>query len=545
MADPNKSTTFNLQLPTSNTAGQMLAPALSTPQKLNTGSATGNPRNKCALKPGHSLMDWIRLGNSGVDLAGTHGRVTPVSSEELARHNTREDAWMAIRGKVYNVTRYMDFHPGGVDELMRGVGRDATKLFDEVHAWVNYQQLLIKCYIGPLRTVVKMDSIPEGKTSLPIVPTANFGKPLPVSNSSVPANIEVVPRFDWIQKRSDITIYIYTRQFCNPGLFVRRKCAKVLQLQVLIEHVQHMFELELHEEVLWPAKSVRVGSETGKIEVTLTKVEAALWPSYGAHTLSRGVMSEAEDSQYEYEVLKCSDFNHDSFELCLRGTPDVAMVLPIGYHVTIAALINGELIRRSYTPVSGKFLHQPLAADTDANSTNLNFLIKSYNEGSLSKHLRQRQVGQVLLLSAPRGNFRLQRLVTHRQIALIAAGSGLTPMLNLIEHLLKRNANRIDYLRLLYFNKTPADIWCRSELEQLQTTDERFQLVNVLSEADADWTGLRGRISNELLAPLMTKNTPEYASFVAICGPSGFSRAAEDILKELKFNLENLHIFQG
>ena len=86
------------------------------PQKLTNsggGSATGNPRNKCALKPGHSLMDWIRLGSSGVDLAGTNGRHRPISAEELKQHNTRADAWMAIRGKVYNVTRYMDFHPGG------------------------------------------------------------------------------------------------------------------------------------------------------------------------------------------------------------------------------------------------------------------------------------------------------------------------------------------------------------------------------------------------------------------------------------------------
>jgi len=39
-----------------------------------------------------------------------------------------------IAGVVFNVTRYMDFHPGGVDELMRGVGKDATKLFENVRS---------------------------------------------------------------------------------------------------------------------------------------------------------------------------------------------------------------------------------------------------------------------------------------------------------------------------------------------------------------------------------------------------------------------------
>lgn len=79
----------------------------------NLKNNSGNPRNKCALKPGHSLMDWVRLGSS-CDLAGTRGTVIPISHDELAKHNKANDAWLAIRGKVYNVTKYMDFHPGGM-----------------------------------------------------------------------------------------------------------------------------------------------------------------------------------------------------------------------------------------------------------------------------------------------------------------------------------------------------------------------------------------------------------------------------------------------
>ena len=39
---------------------------------------------------------------------------------------------MALNGAVYNVTQYMDFHPGGWEELVKGVGRDATDMFNEV-----------------------------------------------------------------------------------------------------------------------------------------------------------------------------------------------------------------------------------------------------------------------------------------------------------------------------------------------------------------------------------------------------------------------------
>jgi cytochrome b involved in lipid metabolism len=51
----------------------------------------------------------------------------------LKQHNKREDAWSVFNGKVYNITPYIDFHPGGVKELMRVAGRDGTKLFGMPH----------------------------------------------------------------------------------------------------------------------------------------------------------------------------------------------------------------------------------------------------------------------------------------------------------------------------------------------------------------------------------------------------------------------------
>lgn len=47
----------------------------------------------------------------------------------LKQHNKREDAWSAINGKVYNITPYIPYHPGGEKELMRAAGRDGSKLF--------------------------------------------------------------------------------------------------------------------------------------------------------------------------------------------------------------------------------------------------------------------------------------------------------------------------------------------------------------------------------------------------------------------------------
>lgn len=59
-------------------------------------------------------------------------RLFQITPSQLAVHNKRQDAWLAVRGRVYNITEYLPFHPGGEEELMKGAGKDATTLFDQV-----------------------------------------------------------------------------------------------------------------------------------------------------------------------------------------------------------------------------------------------------------------------------------------------------------------------------------------------------------------------------------------------------------------------------
>mmetsp|Transcript_4040 Transcript_4040/g.12308 ORF Transcript_4040/g.12308 Transcript_4040/m.12308 type:complete len:152 (+) Transcript_4040:88-543(+) len=107
-------------------------------------------RKKVPLQPGFSALDWAKLSASGRDLTGTGGRVFPIPMSEVKKHNSREDAWTVVRGKVYVISPYLNFHPGGVDMLMKGAGRDATALFEKYHRWVSPEVLLRPCLIGVL-----------------------------------------------------------------------------------------------------------------------------------------------------------------------------------------------------------------------------------------------------------------------------------------------------------------------------------------------------------------------------------------------------------
>lgn len=81
-------------------------------------------------------MDWVRLGSSNYDLAGTKGIIRPISYEELAKHDKVDDAWLAIRGKVYNVTKYMDFHPGGKFSHFISINQYPSKFYMYIHPYI-------------------------------------------------------------------------------------------------------------------------------------------------------------------------------------------------------------------------------------------------------------------------------------------------------------------------------------------------------------------------------------------------------------------------
>eukprot|EP01087_Luapelamoeba_hula_P000145 TRINITY_DN10089_c0_g2_i1.p1 TRINITY_DN10089_c0_g2~~TRINITY_DN10089_c0_g2_i1.p1 ORF type:complete len:458 (-),score=57.87 TRINITY_DN10089_c0_g2_i1:81-1454(-) len=71
--------------------------------------------------------------------------------DELRKHNTAEDAYLAVRGKVYDVTGWMDKHPGGREVLTLNAGRDATQLFEAYHP-LTVTAVLSKYEIGTLKS---------------------------------------------------------------------------------------------------------------------------------------------------------------------------------------------------------------------------------------------------------------------------------------------------------------------------------------------------------------------------------------------------------
>ncbi|KAJ2957483.1 hypothetical protein NQZ79_g6802 [Umbelopsis isabellina] len=70
--------------------------------------------------------------------------------EQVATHNTKEDLYMIVHNKVYNITEFVDEHPGGEEVLLDEGAKDATEAFEDVGHSDEARELLEKYYVGDL-----------------------------------------------------------------------------------------------------------------------------------------------------------------------------------------------------------------------------------------------------------------------------------------------------------------------------------------------------------------------------------------------------------
>ena len=70
---------------------------------------------------------------------------------EVQTASTSQKCWTVIRGKVYNLTSYLNVHPGGKDNIIQVCGKDGTATFDSQHKGEGKaEDKLTELYLGTL-----------------------------------------------------------------------------------------------------------------------------------------------------------------------------------------------------------------------------------------------------------------------------------------------------------------------------------------------------------------------------------------------------------
>ena len=122
-------------------------------------STTKNTRKKKPTKQGNgsSLGSFQKFLKENKNLTPNFTRgETELTMEEVSKHNTVSDCWTIYKGNVYNIGPFLEYHPGGDDELFRAAGIDCTEFFDKYHRWVNCDAVMGPLKLGALKTKPKL-----------------------------------------------------------------------------------------------------------------------------------------------------------------------------------------------------------------------------------------------------------------------------------------------------------------------------------------------------------------------------------------------------
>lgn len=97
-----------------------------------------------------SQLEFVQMMSANKDpLCRGNAPFPEISLAELASHKSPDDAWIALSGKVYDMTKYVNCHPGG-RVIMQAAGKDGTEMFRKFHPWVNADALIGKLQVGTL-----------------------------------------------------------------------------------------------------------------------------------------------------------------------------------------------------------------------------------------------------------------------------------------------------------------------------------------------------------------------------------------------------------
>ena len=243
-----------------------------------------------------------------------------------------------------------------------------------------------------------------------------------------------------------------------------------------------------------------------------------------------------------FEVTSTSQCTHDTVVLQLSVHPSALSTLQLlsttigsnnSYHFSVEVTgSDGSLQHRPYTPI-----------EFDPEAGLLQLVVKRYSNGRVSPQIHQMRPGDVMRLRGPLpGSFEghsFQR--SGGQFVLFAAGTGITPVLQMAQTVVSDSDPSAPKVRLYYANKSEADILCVPQLSELSSASEsRFQMWNILEEGPTKADAFQGFTSRHVLEEtglVVSKN-----DLAVVCGPPLYNRFIYELLLDVGFEADQITI---
>lgn len=178
---------------------------------------------------------------------------------------------------------------------------------------------------------------------------------------------------------------------------------------------------------------------------------------------------------------------------------------------------------RSYTPISSD----------DKDKGYFDLMIKAYPTGRISKHMDKLKIGDTMKVRGPKGAM-IYTPNMCRHIGMVAGGTGITPMLQIIRAILRgRSQGDVTEVDLIFANVTEDDILLREDLDALTRQDPGFRVHYILDKPPQTWLGGVGFVT----ADMIKANLPAPADDIKIlaCGPPPMVKSVKSITESMGY----------
>ncbi|WP_339880959.1 ferredoxin--NADP reductase [uncultured Algoriphagus sp.] len=204
-----------------------------------------------------------------------------------------------------------------------------------------------------------------------------------------------------------------------------------------------------------------------------------------------------------------------------------------GQFLTLVMEFEGKEQRRSYSLCTSPYV-DPFPGIS----------VKRVPKGKFSNFLNERVFpGKTINVLKPLGNFTTNfHSKNKKHFFLVAAGSGITPIMGILKSVLVNEPN--SKVSLLYCSRNEEQIIFKKELESLvEKNGDRLEVIHNLSQPGANWSGLCGRLSKETILEFIQKAEAEqdFDKEYFACGPEGIMDNVVAVLDELGVPTEKVH----
>jgi ring-1,2-phenylacetyl-CoA epoxidase subunit PaaE len=202
-----------------------------------------------------------------------------------------------------------------------------------------------------------------------------------------------------------------------------------------------------------------------------------------------------------------------------------------GQYLTLRTTVDGEEVRRSYSLC------------TAPGDGELRVAVKQVPGGVFSAWAATLAPGDTVEVMAPDGRFTpAPDPKPHRHVIGVAAGSGITPVMGIVRHVLATEPTA--RVTLVYGNRTSASVVFREALADLKDRHlDRLRVVHVLSREGADVPLHEGRVDGAKVRALCsTLIDPADVDEVFVCGPQEMSVAVRAAFLDLGVDAHRVHV---